>query len=123
MVPVTVMLYVEDLGRKEKPPPHPEIAVLAPKPAARNSTRARNRRRRLRGMKMNATRARTGAADGHADRPFEASGDAVWIVSVALAEVLPGVILDCEKLAAAPGGSPDAARVTAGMVAPFCAVT
>ena len=47
----------------------------------------------------------------------------MWMLSVVVADVLPGVMLDCPKVAVAPGGRPLAANVTAGMVAPFCAVT
>jgi hypothetical protein len=45
------------------------------------------------------------------------------MVSVELADELPGVIDACENEAVAPEGSPLAARVTALENEPFCAVT
>jgi hypothetical protein len=47
----------------------------------------------------------------------------VWMVSVELADVLPGVIDAGEKVGVAPVGSPMAASVTGLEKAPFCAAT
>ena len=103
-----------------KPPPHPESTVSA---AIINTPRAAQRRRRLAGTKKNPARARVGAASGQAEPARAAAVVEVLIVNVEVAEVLPGVTVDCEKVAVAPGGSPVAVRVTAGIVAPFCALT
>ena len=106
-----------------KPPPHPESAVSAPSETINSTPSMAQRRRRLAGMKKRPARASAGVARGRAEPVTAADEVVVSIVSVEVAEVLPGVTLEWEKVAVAPGGSPVAARVTAGIVAPFCAVT
>ena len=103
------------------------MRAATPASEANNSRpRAVQRRRCLRGTKNKPSKARAGSAEfGHAgiDRLFPASVCCVWMVRVVVAEVLPGVMADCENDAVAPGGRPVADKVTAGMVAPFCAET
>jgi len=82
-------------------------------------------RLRLPGRKKMPISASTGAASGHR-RLFAGSALAiaeVWMVSVELADVLPGVTEAGEKLAVAPVGSPLTAKVTAFENVPFCGVT
>jgi hypothetical protein len=62
------------------------------------------------------------AASGQVALRFMAVVDAVWMVSVELADELPGVIAAGENRAVAPVGWPLAASVTALEKLPFCAV-
>jgi hypothetical protein len=68
--------------------------------------------------------ANAGAANGHGEPLFvKAALVATWIVSVELADELPGVSDAGENEAVAPGGSPLALNVTEPAKVPFCAIT
>jgi len=123
MVPVIVTVWDLAGGRGLTTTPHPDNVETAHSEPIISTPSAIRRRRRLPATKNNPTNAKAGAANGQAD-PVEAATVAeVWIVSVVVAEVLPGVTMELEKLAVAPGSTPVAERFTAGIVAPFCAVT
>ena len=68
--------------------------------------------------------ASAGASSGHVE-PVGADAvavDAVWMLSVELAEEPPGVTDAGEKVATAPVGRPLAVRLTGLENVPFCAV-
>ena len=105
-------------------PLQPESAATAPSETTRRRQRLSRVRRALLRSSRTVKRARTGQAKTGTRRPAAAlATGAVWMVRVDVAEVLPGVTVDWEKVAVAPGGSPVAVRVMGGMVAPFCAIT
>ena len=129
MLAVTVTVYVLAGGIRLKPPPTQPVRAETPHSAANDSRPSVAQRRLcLRGIKSQPSKARAGSAAagpaGTTPAPLlPARVCCVWMLSVVVADVLPGVMLDCPKVAVAPGGRPLAANVTAGMVAPFCAVT
>ena len=85
-----------------KPPLHPESAGMAPRETRSNRPRVSQRRLALRGTTNQLSKARAGRDADERERPesgnpdlrFVATIGAVWIVSVVVADVLPGVIAD-----------------------------
>ena len=113
-------------GIRLKPPAQPVSAETPPSEANNNRATVIQRRRCMRGTKNQPSKARLGSAaivPAGVESLLPASVCCVWMASVVVAEVLPGVMDDCVNDAVAPGGSPVADKVTAGMIAPFCAET
>ena len=107
-----------------KPPPHAVSAVKAPSDANSRRPSVIQRLRCLPGRKSNPIIASAGAASGH-QGPLLA--DAVMvpvaILSVEVADALPGVTEGGVKVPVAPVGMPVAESKTAFENVPFCALT
>ena len=107
-----------------KPPPHPVIAVAAPREASSSKTSVIQRRPRLAAANSRPSMGSPATANSQpeAEPAVVATGAAVWMLSVEVADELPGVIEAGLKVAVAPTGNPFAARMTALGKLPFSAV-